>query len=70
MIFRGFSDFSHAGLVALCRHNPTEENLAALRRQVAANYDAVVVARPWGEGQLCLDWPNDSNDSACGNDRC
>ena len=32
-------------LIALCRRNPTEENLAALRRQVAANYDAVVARK-------------------------
>ena len=32
-------------LIALCRRDPTEENLAALRRQVAANYDAVVARK-------------------------
>ena len=32
-------------LIALCRRDPSEENLAALRRQVAANYDAVVARK-------------------------
>ena len=32
-------------LIALCRRDPTEENLAALRRQIAANYDAVVARK-------------------------
>ena len=32
-------------LIALCRRDPTEENLAALRHQVAANYDAVVARK-------------------------
>ena len=36
-------------LIALCRRDPTEENLAALRRQVAANYDAVVA---WKKAKL------------------
>ncbi len=33
-------------LIALCRRDPTEENLAALRRQVAANYDAFAAQTP------------------------
>ena len=32
-------------LIALCRRDPTEENLAALRRQVAVNYDAAVARK-------------------------
>ena len=32
-------------LIALCRRAPSEENLAALRHQVAANYDAVVARK-------------------------
>ena len=39
-------------LIALCRRDPTAENLAALRRQIAANYDAVVARKKAKQEEL------------------